>query len=90
MILLVTYDLKKTGKDYTSLYNILKTAPNWWHFMDSTWILQTIESVEVWNNKIKTVIDQNDLVLIVDITKRPRQGWLTKEAWDWIRANENI
>ncbi|MFA7302083.1 MAG: hypothetical protein WC069_07260 [Candidatus Shapirobacteria bacterium] len=90
MILLVTYDLKKPGKDYTSLYNLLKTAPHWWHYMESVWIIQTTETVDMWNTKIAAVIDQNDLVLIVDITKRPRQGRLIKEAWDWIRTNENL
>lgn len=90
MILLITYDLKKPGKDYTSLYNVIKTAPKWWHYLESTWIIQTSESVDTWNSRLTKVLDQNDHLLIVDITKRPRQGWLPKEAWDWIRANENV
>jgi hypothetical protein len=90
MILLITYDLKKPGKDYTALYNVIKTAPKWWHYLESTWIIQTPESVDTWNSRLTKVLDQNDHLLIVDITKRPRQGWLPKEAWDWIRTNENI
>ncbi|MEY4835631.1 MAG: hypothetical protein RI980_1746 [Bacteroidota bacterium] len=90
MILLITYDLKKPGKDYTALYNVIKTAPKWWHYLESTWIIQTPESVDTWNSRLTKVLDQNDHILIVDITKRPRQGWLPKEAWDWIRTNENV
>ncbi len=90
MILLITYDLKKPGKDYTGLYNVIKTAPKWWHYLESTWIIQTPESVDTWNSRLTKVLDQNDHLLIVDITKRPRQGWLPKEAWDWIRTNENV
>lgn len=90
MILLITYDLKKPGKDYTALHNVIKTAPKWWHYLESTWIIQTYESVDIWNSRLTKVLDQNDHLLIIDITKSPRQGWLPKEAWDWIRTNENI
>lgn len=90
MILLVTYERKKPGKDNTALFALLKTAPNWWHHMDSVWILYTSESTDTWNNKIRNVIDEGDYVLIVDITKRPRQGLLPKDAWDWIRKYEAL
>lgn len=90
MILLITYDLKKPGKDYITLHNTIKTAPNWWHHLESTWIIQTNESVDIWNGRLTKVIDQNDRLLIVDITRQSRQGWLTKDAWDWIRTYENL
>lgn len=88
MIYLVTYDLKKPGKDYVSLHNTLKTATSWWHYIDSTWIIKTEQPVEYWSEKIRSVIDGNDNFLIVDITKQRRQGWLPKKAWEWIRKNE--
>jgi len=84
MIYLVSYDLKVPGRDYTKLYEILKTAPNWWHFIESTWLIYTPESVPVWRAKIKAVMDDNDRLLIVDITDKQHDGWLPKEAWEWI------
>lgn len=89
MIYLITYDLKKPGRDYNTLYDTIKTAPSWWHYLESTWIIYTKESVNVWSDKIRKVIDKNDLFLIVDITKQPRQGWLKQKAWEWIREKEN-
>lgn len=89
MILLVTYDLNKPGKDYTSLYNVLKTAPGWWHYLESTWILSTTESPDAWSEKIRRVIDENDHFIVVDITRKSRQGWLPKDAWDWIRQHDS-
>lgn len=88
MILLVTYERKKPGRDNTALFTLLKTAPNWWHHMESVWILYTNESTDTWNDKIRNVIDEGDYVLVVDITKRSRQGLLPKDAWDWIRKYE--
>jgi len=37
---------------------------------------------------LKISLANNDKLLIVDITKQKRQGWLPKKAWDWIRENE--
>jgi hypothetical protein len=89
MILLVSYDLKAPGRDYESLYEVLKSASSWWHYLESTWLLYTSESVKNWADRIKGAIDENDNFIVVDITKRERQGWLEKEAWDWISKHEN-
>ncbi|MEE9170264.1 MAG: hypothetical protein V3U73_10885 [bacterium] len=88
MIFLVSYDLKKPGRDYSSLYALLKSAPQWWHFLESTWLLHTNESLDNWGEKIRNVMDQNDHFIIVDITRRARQGWLPEEAWKWIQEYE--
>ena len=88
MILLVSYDLKVPGRDYTKLYETLKTASGWWHHLESTWILSTSDSVQVWHSRIKRAMDPNDSFLIVDITKRERNGWLPQKAWDWLKNND--
>lgn len=90
MIYLITYDLKKPGRDYNSLHETIKSAKSWWHYLESTWLIHTNLSVEDWSDKIRNVIDTNDLFLIVDITKQPRQGWLIKKAWSWIREKEKL
>ncbi len=89
MIYLITYDLKKPGKDYTSLHNTIKTASTWWHYLESTWIIKTDRPVEYWSDKIRSITDGNDNFLIVDITQQKRQGWLPQKAWEWIRKNDN-
>lgn len=84
MILLVSYDLKVPGKDYAKLYEVLKSASGWWHHLESTWILSTTESVDSWCEKIRAAIDENDSYIAVDITGKNRNGWLPKNAWQWL------
>lgn len=88
MILMISYDLKAPGRNYEPLYEVLKTAPVWWHYLESTWILKTSEDVSVWTEKIRAVIDTNDNFIIINITNAPRNGWLPKKAWEWINQNE--
>ena len=89
MILLVSYDLQAPNKNYDDLCATLKTAESWWHYLKSTWILYTNDSVDAWQKKIKAVVDNNDNFIVVDITCRTRNGWLPKKAWEWIRNHEN-
>ena len=87
MILLVSYDLEVPGRDYVKLYEVLKSADGWWHHLKSTWIISTTDSVNTWTEKIRAVMDENDRFIIVDITEKTNNGWLPKNAWEWINEH---
>lgn len=84
MIYLISYDLKQPGRNYDDLYSVIKSADDWAHAMDSLWFINTTESVKVWSNRLRQVLDENDWILVVDITSQPRQGWMKKVIWDWL------
>lgn len=88
MILLITYDLRLPGKNYDALYEAIKGAPAWWHYLESTWVVSTGESVTVWQDRLLSKIDSNDHLFVVDITKAQRGGWLPKKAWEWLSNKE--
>ncbi len=87
MIYLITYELNNKGRDYTGLYDSIKSFGTWWHYIDSTWLIDTDSSVQQVNDKIHPHIDEAlDNLLVVEISKdAARQGWLPKKAWEWIR-----
>lgn len=82
----ISYDLKVPGRDYGGLYEAIKHSGKWWHYLDSTWIVITNESAQQIWTRLAQHIDKNDYVLIVEILDNV-QGWLPKDAWDWIHAN---
>lgn len=85
----INYDLRSSRHDYTGLYEELKRSPKWWHYLESTWLIITQEtSTEVWN-RISTHIDKNDYVLVIEVCNNV-QGWLPKDAWDWIHSNVSL
>lgn len=90
MLLLITYDLKPSDKDYKPLYEAIKNVGNkWWHYMESVWLVHTDLSPSDCFERLKEYFTQDDNCLIVDITGQSRQGWLPSKAWDWIKANNN-
>lgn len=87
-VYLVTYDLKQLGRNYTPLYEILKSAVGWWHYLESTWLLASPLTIEEWQQRIRGVIDQNDLFMIIRLDRGiVYTGWLQQKAWEWMRQS---
>ncbi len=89
-LFLISYDLKQPGRNYTDLYELIKTLAgenSWQHPLESTWVIKVPDSVTVdlVTNRLRAVMDAKDSVFVVDITGKPYQGWLLKSFWDWMK-----
>lgn len=85
--LLITYDLNKPGQDYKELHETIKGLGDWWHHLDSTWLVDTSLTVDQVAERIVKVIDSSDRLLVVNISGDSYQGYLTEDAWQWIRKH---
>lgn len=83
---LISYDLNAPNKNYKKLYEAIKNIGTWWHYLDSTWIVSSDESIDSIGEKLNKEIDKDDSLLIVEI-KDNCYGWLPEKAWDWIERN---
>lgn len=84
---LITYDLNKPGQNYEKLYDKIKTFGAWWHHIDSTWIVDTNLTVGEVNDRLLSVMDDSDSVLILNITGDTYAGWLPQDAWNWLKSH---
>lgn len=87
MILIVSYDLKTT-RDYTGFFEALKQQGLWWHYLASTWLLSTDKSPEEVSHAVHPYMDSQDSLFVAEMGPR-YQGYLPKQAWDWINAQIN-
>jgi hypothetical protein len=83
MIYSINYDLKKPGRNYDTLYTAIKALGPWWHYLGSTWLVDTdLSAPAIWA-KLDPHVDENDAVLVIGVTQ-DYSGWLPQKAWDWI------
>lgn len=83
MIISINYDLKRPGQNYQALYDAIKSCGATWHYLGSTWLVDTtLTTGQLWA-ALAPHVDKNDSVLVIGVT-RNYQGWLPKDAWDWI------
>ena len=85
-VYVVSYDLRKPGRDYKGLSEELQSSPSWWHYLDSTWLIATSESAGKLYNRLVPHLDEGDSILVIQAGS-DRQGWLPKDAWTWIQQN---
>jgi hypothetical protein len=85
--LLVGYDLNKPGQNYDDLIDRLKTVgTNYWHHLDSTWLVKTTMTPVQLRDDLKGYIDSGDELLVIDVTGR---SWAAAglESYDWLKNN---
>jgi hypothetical protein len=88
MILIVNYALKNQFKDYEPLFSAIRDCGAWWHFMDGTWIVSTVYTPQVVSAHLQQFIDtKNDFLLVVQLQKN-YEGWLPKDAWNWLNNKQ--
>jgi len=85
-VYVVSYDLRKPGRDYKGLSEVLQSSPSWWHYLESTWLIVTSESAGELYNRLVSHLDEGDSILVIQAGS-DRQGWLPKDAWTWIQQN---
>ena len=89
---IISYDLKGKNKDYTNLITAIKEERNWWHYLDSFWLLDTSKTVEELNQKLIQYLDAEDRLIILDLNTKDFNGWLPQNAYDWLKKhiNDNV
>lgn len=88
MLYLVTYDLREPERDYQALQDTIQRIGEANHCLGSVWLLHSRMNVNEVQGALLQVMDTNDRLLIADITGRPRNGWLTRDQWEWARVHD--
>jgi hypothetical protein len=55
----------------------------WWHYLNSAYIIKSQYTLETLHDELTKKLT-NKQFLIIEIDPYNRNGWLKKEAWDWI------
>ena len=89
-VLLVTFSLRNTSKDYTQFFVTVRGySQNWWHFIEQTVIVAAYYDATTFSGLLVPHIDTNDSLLVAEIDARTCQGWLPLPAWEWLKNMSN-
>ena len=88
MVLIINYALRNPYKDYSPFFNAIKTnCVEWWHFLDSTFIVSTPKSAQEFAVLLYPFMEATDSVLVSRL-HNDNQGWLPGAAWDWLNTKQ--
>lgn len=86
MVYMITYDLNKSGKDYDNVIQAIKDASNGicCSYWKSSYLIQSdYTSANDIFDLIKPYLDSDDRLIVLEVNNN-KQGWLTKNQWDYI------
>jgi len=84
---LITYDLRKQGRDYATLYEEIKKIGPWWHCLESVWLVDTTHSCAQIRDRLKQHIDTNDDVVVLRLSGSWATYGLSDDCNQWFRNN---
>lgn len=66
----------------------LKDYLNWWHQLDSTWLIKTEDTHVAVRDHLKKFIDKGDELLVMDVTGATA-AWtgFSDKGSSWIKTN---
>ena len=87
---LISYDLgiPETTKDYQLLIDYIKSYGTWAKPLYSEWFIKTNKTPAVVRQEISNLIDNNDKVLVINVTGADWSSYnLSEEVTKWMKDN---
>ena len=85
-VYLVAVQLRRPNADYGPVIGMIKNVGiAWMYYIPHVVLIQSHETAAAINLKILKFITKEDYILVIQVTKQ-YQGWLPKEAWDWLNT----
>lgn len=83
--LLDTFDYKKFHDTLTTAKGVI----NWWHYIESSYIIIVEKNISatIIGNFVQQYMP-NKHFFVSELNLNNHNGWLPKEAWDWINSNK--
>jgi hypothetical protein len=87
-IVLVTYDLKQPGRNYSAVHEYLRQFI-YCKNMESVWLLDTTVGLETIREGVRTRADSNDVVFVVRLMREWSSwnygcaAWLNDPSRNW-------
>ena len=86
MVFAIIYDIDDKKRDYSQLYEKIKSLGTWMHYIDSAWIVSPSASLtaqQIYDELLPFIDETDDYLLIIQVMDK-YQGWLPPDAWDWM------
>jgi hypothetical protein len=86
-VLTISYDLRKPGRNYESLYEGIKALGSWCHALESTWFVDTNKSATDAANMLWKHMDSNDGLFVGRLTKEAAWAGLSDIFSEWLKTH---
>lgn len=84
---LISYDLMNPGKDYSDLYERIKSYQAWAHVLESVWVVKSSSSAVQIRDNLMQVMDSNDKLFVAKLSGEAAWYNLSESISKWLKEN---
>jgi hypothetical protein len=84
LLLLVTHNQLEAASA-SEVSKILEKQESWWHWLPLSWMVVTDQTPDALVSSLNPHLGKTGRVLVIEV-KPNYQGWLPKEAWEWLNG----
>ena len=78
----------KAGVTETQVQTKMNLAVDWYKYSGYCWVLKTTSDAAKWQTRLKPLVEPDGTLLIFKLDPSQRQGWLSKEFWEWLKNDK--
>ncbi|MBQ6649302.1 MAG: hypothetical protein IJM66_10720 [Muribaculaceae bacterium] len=82
----LSYDLRMPNRNYSELYEAIKSFQAWWHQTESVWFIVTNKDAGDVRDFLIQFVDNNDKLFVIQVIKNWGGKGFSKEEYDWLRG----
>ena len=86
MVYAITYDLNRSGQDYSSLFNKIQSLGVAHKPLQNLWFLDSRYSADQIRDELRLTMDQNDFVFVVRLQHGNYSGFLKNSSIEWLEG----
>ncbi len=88
-VYLITYNTGPTFNreafhEHIKKLDASKKISDWWHYLNDAYLVVSNLTVNHLYEAIHPALPEKQRLLIIEVKPSNSQGWLAKEAWEWI------
>jgi len=81
------YVAPRQGATNEEIEKKLNVAIDWFRYAPNNWVVFTSSDEDKWFERLKTFVKPGGNLFICRFDISTRQGWMSKEFWNWIDTN---
>jgi hypothetical protein len=81
---------RKTGATRENLEAILNSAPDWFRYYDTCYIVETTQTPKQWEKRLESVIKPDGSLFICKLDKSHYWGLMQETFWKWYQSKAPI
>lgn len=87
MIVLLKYRRPSSPRSDRIAVHLQGANGGWWKHSEECWFIMDVRTPEWWSENIRTMMNDQDSVLVSGVELTDLHGWAPQNVWEWLQSN---